>query len=240
MNNSIKFLIVGTERSGSTMLSGILANSGADFGFEKGRDWYRGSGDYEHPIIVDNFKYIKRSIFFSKFSDRLKRIYNDKVTSHMLSLFNSVSFAKYPPLCYLLPYHVNKAGFDIRLIVIIRKFNDFTVSRISKNGGDFFSSKETYINLYSTALYNLSIFGGCVVCYEDLIDPQKEFWADLLEKTCKLDYDLLIQERNKIIKPTASANNIDEISIDSECDLLYEKYKGLAGKLFVPSKSKQH
>src|SRR3954453_15534246 len=124
MSECIKYLLIGTERSGSTLLSSLLANADANFGFEKNREWYRGSGDYEHQIIIDTYKNLKRALYFKNFSDSLSNREQKKIINKMKRLYSIVDYAKYPPLSQYLPIHIKQAGFDVRLIVVIRKFND--------------------------------------------------------------------------------------------------------------------
>ncbi len=240
MKDNVKYIVVSTERSGSSMTSAILANAGADFGFEKNREWYRGAGDYEHKEVVDTYKYLKRVLLFQKFSDRLTLKMKKKIVSKMEALYSKVSFSKYPPLSQYLPFYVKQAGFDIRLIVVIREFNDYSISMISKNGKDFETLKETYLSTYRTSLLNLSLYGGCIICYEHITNRENIQWAELVEKTCGLDASKLIAERDKVVKPTFLRNKIQNTVLDKECDDLYKIYKDLSDTLYEPSYVKQH
>lgn len=236
----IKYLIVGTERSGSTLLSAILANSGADFGIAKGKDWDRASGDYEHKILVGTYKHLKRALLFKKYSDRLTARENRKIIARLVRLYSKVAFSKYPPLSEYLPSHIKKAGFDLRLICVIRKFNDFAISRISKKGGSFDDCKQAYLSTYQTSLLNLSLYGGCIVCYEDVIDLEKVGWATVLESTCHLNSKNLLAERQQLVKPTFLENKIQSINLDQSCTKLYSEYKKLSMSYFPPAYVKQH
>lgn len=240
MEDNIKYIVVSTERSGSSMTSAILANAGADFGFDKDRKWYRGAGDYEHQEVVDTYKYLKRVLFSQKFSDRLTLRLKKKIVSKMEILYSKVSYSKYPPLSQYLPFYVKQAGFDIRLIVVIRNFNDFAISMISKNGKDFETLKDTYLSTYRTSLLNLSLYGGCIICYEDITKIEETRWAELVEKTCGLDASKLISERDKIVKPTFLKNKIQNTILDQECEELYQIYQNLSDTFYEPSYVKQH
>jgi hypothetical protein len=240
MNKAIKYLVVGTERSGSSMISAILANSGANFGFDKNREWNRGSGDYEHELIVGNYKNLKRYVLLKNFSDRLKAWQSKLIISNMRDLYSSVDYAKYPPLSEYLPKFVLKAGFEPKLLVVIRKFNDFAVSRISKNGEDFKKAKEVYLNMYQTTFLNLAIYGGCIVRYEDVVNLDSTEWASCLSEATGIDCQELINMRNDLVMPTLNSHPVMELVLDDQCERLYEIGKGLANNYYLPNYSKQH
>lgn len=82
------------------------------------------------------------------------------VVTKINNLYSTVDFAKYPPFSEYLPFYIRRAGYDLRLITIIRKFNDFAVSRTSKNGGDYETCKRIYLNMYKTTLLNLPLYVG--------------------------------------------------------------------------------
>jgi hypothetical protein len=241
MNESTKYILISVERSGSTLLASILANAGANFGLPVNKEWFRGSGDFEHQIIIDTYKHLKRSLLYGQFSDRLAKKQKDKVTENMKSLFTEVDFAKYPPLSHLLPLHIKNAGFNPSIICIIRKFNEFASSRIAKNGGELNACKEIYENLYKTTLMELSLYGGCIICYEDLIDPDNMSWADSISLVCGIAKDELIEVRNKLVKPTFSKSGIlSKTIVDDECDRLYDLYRNLSYDTYSSDFTKQH
>ena len=49
IHGPVRFLIVGTGRCGSSLLSAILARAGANFDMPLRAEWDRRSGEYEHP-----------------------------------------------------------------------------------------------------------------------------------------------------------------------------------------------
>ena len=59
MSQSRKFLIVGTGRCGSTLLSAIIAKSGGSFGLPALEDWDRRGGALEHPCILSAYKWVQ-------------------------------------------------------------------------------------------------------------------------------------------------------------------------------------
>ncbi len=242
MNTETKYLLIGTERSGSSYMSSVLANSGANFGFNTNRQWDRGSGDYEHEILLKAYKNLKRFLFRKTFSDTLAEREAKALIKHIRHLYKQVDFAKYPPLCEYLPHFIDKAGFDLRIIIIIRSFYDYALSHISKNGGgDYLSCKKIYLNMYETSLMNLSLFGGCIVLYEDLINPVQTEWAEIISKVTNLSQEKLIMQRDQTSKPTKPVNDIlQKEFVDAECNEIYNIYLKYRNHVFLPDIKKQH
>jgi hypothetical protein len=49
-----------------------------------------------------------------------------------------------------------------------------------KEGVDWVTCKEDYINIYQTALFNLHLYGGTIFCYEDLWNEGRSRWLPAL------------------------------------------------------------
>lgn len=239
MTSEHKFIVLGTPRSGSSLLSAILANAGADFGMDRGLDWYRGSGAYEHAQIIAAYKHLKRAKLFSKVSDSLALREKKKLIRALKKLLSEVSFIKYPPLSEYLPWYFKEAGFEFRVIIIVRSFQEYAVSRVSKEGGDYDFLVREYLRVYKTGLINLEIYGGCIVCYEDLANEGTE-WAAALGEVAGVSTEKLLAERDKLVKPTPLRNKLFSDFEQKEYDELYEVYRSRANIVFQPSSSKQH
>jgi len=236
----MKYLVAGGKRTGTTLLCAILANAGADFGFPRNREWFRGSGDYEHPIMVSNYKYLKRSRLTKPFSDSFARRQQLKIQKNMKHVLDQVDYIKYPPLSEYLPLHIKKAGHEVQLLVTIRRFNDFALSALAKGGDSYAQTRDIYLETYKTNLLNLHLYGGSIVTYEQIIDQEAEAWATPLSEATNIPAADLIRARNEIINPTSSKNAINLINLDPECDELYDTYVNLSDRIFLPDPKKQH
>lgn len=235
MNISNKFLIIGNPRTGSSLLASVLAGAGANFGV-KDQQWNRKSGAFEHPLLINTYKYLKRMKSSKSYSDRLSRYYSKKVCKNLNTLYNQVDFAKYPPLSHMLPYYCKKAGHEIRVIVSYRKFEDFATSMMIKDGLTYEQLKKDYLEMNYSAIFLLNIYGGCCVSYEELTSMSDLEWIDNLAELCSLEAELISQEINGRKKVITSSNPI-QIN-DSECDKVYELLQKYKGKLLSPDKGK--
>ena len=236
----MKYLVAGGKRTGTTLLCAILANAGADFGFPRDREWFRGSGDYEHRIMLDNYKHLKRARMAQPVSDNFAAREHRKIEANMKELLNEVDYIKYPPLSQYLPIHIKRAGFDLRLLITIRKFNTFALSAVAKSGGSFNELKEIYLDTYKTNLLNLYLYGGCAVLYEDIVDHASTEWSARVGTVTGIPAEALLRARDELIKPTRSRNAIGDTTIDRECDELYATYDKLAERIFEADLKKQH
>ncbi|NJC26660.1 hypothetical protein [Neolewinella antarctica] len=236
----MKYLIAGAKRTGTTLLCAVLANAGANFGFPRNREWFRGSGDYEHQLMLDNYKHLKRARSVAAISDRLARREHNTIEANLRTLLEQVDYIKYPPLSEYLPVHVKRTGNDLNLIVVIRKFNDFALSSISKGGGVASDLSSIYLDTYRTHLLNLHLYGGCVLFYEQIVDARETAWTARLSEVTGIDAAALLQARADIIKPTTSSNKIGEVIISEECDELYRTFQQIATEIYSSDKRKQH
>ncbi|PPK85329.1 hypothetical protein CLV84_2224 [Neolewinella xylanilytica] len=236
----MKYLVAGEKRTGTTLLCAILAKAGAEFGFPHDREWFRGSGDYEHPIMIENYKYLKRARLAKFVSDTMAARLQRKIQSNMKELLAEVDYIKYPPLSHSLPIHMKLAGHEVRLVITIRKFNTFAMSAVAKNGECFKELKEAYIDTYKTNLLNLYLYGGCAVLYEDIVDREKTDWAVRVSQITGVSADKLLQARDTLMNPTVSRNAINEATIDRECDELYATFAQLSERVFEADLNKQH
>ena len=220
-----KFIIVGAPRTGTSVICSILNNSGANFGFDNHKAWDRASGDFEHPLLISNYKYLKRRQFFTQFSDQLARWHDQKIQTNLQKILSQVAFIKYPPLCELLPKYIHKLGYNPQLIVIIREFNDFAFSYLSKENCTITELENIYIQTYKTSLISLLIYGGSIVLYNDLIDKTKTKWAKNLAEYSNVPYSTLIEERDKAIHTLKSPDELSKLILSTTCDELYKTYE---------------
>lgn len=221
------YLIVGSPRTGTSLICSVLSDAGADFGVSS-ESWSRTGGAFEHPILINSYKYLKRIVSYKKFSDSLARKIENKLSKRIKELFDQVTFAKYPPLSHMLPYYIKKEGYDITVIIAYRKFEDYAMSMLIKNPGTIQKLKEDYIDMYQTALILLNIYGGCAIAYDEITSESESEWIQALANTTGLSSDKLASARSDRNRKSIKGENKFSLH-DPQCDLIYgelNKYKG--------------
>lgn len=232
------YLIVGTERSGSSLLASLLASAGANFNMPMVDNWYRGSGAYEHPEYIRLLKHVKRSLFFKKYSDRLAHKEQQKAINIAKTFFKNTTFVKYPPYSEHVAHIVKAAGFQPRLILTCRRFNDYLKSNIIKGGETFDFHKNNYMNVNQTCFAQLFIYGGCIITYDELVDLNQGKWAIRLEEVTQLSSKILLDKRYEKIKVYGDVNIIPEL--DTSVSELYNLINKYSSKVFNSENNKLH
>ena len=198
-----RFLIIGTGRSGSSLLSAILADSGANFNMPVVATWETRGGAYEHPRLLAAYRWHSRArkIAESIWPDRLGRKFCENRCKHELGrLLAKAKFAKYGKAMWLVPIIV-KLGYRPMLFVSYRSFDNYAASHHIRSGLSLSSMIASYVDVYSTTLLQLGIFGGCAIGYEELVNIEETQWADAVEKLTGLSAARLLEARQKRIKP---------------------------------------
>ncbi len=216
-------LIIGVERSGTSLLAGLLANSGATFGLQLRTDWVRSGGSFEHPKLLEINKVISRLKKQKIISDRLNRIRENKIITLARSIPEGIEYLKFPLNSHLYPYYFHRAGFDVKLIVSLRKFSGYFTSKHRKNGAEFKQAKEEYINIYGTICALINLFPAVVITYEGLISNPNPILEEL-GKFTDLSYERLIGNYQRITKHSR-VYNFDVPC--PECDELYQRLHAL-------------
>ncbi|MEP5255634.1 MAG: hypothetical protein ABJQ39_11290 [Winogradskyella arenosi] len=236
--DNIVYIVTGTERSGSSLLSALLANSGAKFNMPIVEDWYRGSGAYEHEDYMRLIKHVKRSLFFKRFSDRLCNRERKKAIAIAKTLFKTSKFVKYPPFSEHIANIAKEAGFEPRIILIYRKFSDYLRSSMIKSGGTFNDHKQNYMSVNQTCFAQLFIYGGCAITYEELMDLDEVSWAKRLSNLCNLNEEVLLDFRSKTVKEFENINQIPQL--DDEAAHLYQLISAHKNNIIIGEQQKMH
>lgn len=198
-SDKIRYLTVGTGRSGSSLLSAILADAGAIFDMLKISSWDRISGAYEHPKLHSAKRWHSRSAKIAKSvlpSQPLKRFFEIRMQRDLSNLFYETIFAKSTELTWLVQ-PIYKLGYQLKILVSYRKFNDYCASGHLKFNWSIPELVKVYNEVNSTALLQLEIFGGCAVSYEELTDPEEKSWAETVSSVTGLSCNRLLQGREK-------------------------------------------
>src|SRR5258705_8868886 len=170
-NDNQRYLIIGSGRSGSSLLSAILADAGADFGMAGVASWDSSKGGaYEHPKLHAAYRWYSRAnkIAKSMWPDWLGRRFCQRQTERNLhDALRSVTFAKCPSTTWLM-HIIKQIGYKPVLIVSYRSFSEYAASIYLKNGRSMKAIKGAYIDVHETMLLQLSIFGGFAIEYAEL------------------------------------------------------------------------
>ncbi len=214
-----RYLIVGTGRSGSSLLCAILANAGANFDMGTRQSWDRKSGTYEHPRLHAAFRWLYRP----------KQLGSKRITrKHLTALLENAEFAKSSNLIWLVQ-RIHQLEYQPVIIASYRKFEDYCVSRYLRFGWDVSRMVEYYTKIYRTTLLQLAIFGGCAISYEEMIDPAETDWSLALSELTGIDHRQLLESRDKLAKKTPSRLKIALPVWDERAEAIYDelyRYKG--------------
>ncbi|WP_340260995.1 hypothetical protein [Roseobacter sp. HKCCA0882] len=163
--------IVGTGRNGSSLLSGTLHGLGKDFGHNFKSEWDKSSGNFEHPMLHQAFSFLFRADSLRKipFCNKLANYYYRKVDRCMTSVAASASFLKSSKLLYLVPY-IPRNKYNVKLIILIRKFDDYCLSRHARFNAPFDEIKDKYIRDMKQLSMLASVHEHIVVDFDDLLN----------------------------------------------------------------------
>jgi len=135
-SDKTRYLIVGTGRSGSSLLSAILADAGANFNMPKMSSWDRKTGAYEHPKLHSAYKWYSRSQKITKSvlpSQPLRRFFEIRMRRDLSKLLCNTIFLKSTGLIWLVQ-PIYKLVYQPKIIVSYRKFEGYCTSRHLKFG----------------------------------------------------------------------------------------------------------
>ncbi|MEQ8994949.1 MAG: hypothetical protein RID53_00400 [Coleofasciculus sp. B1-GNL1-01] len=229
LNDKDRYLIVGTGRSGSSLLAAILADAGADFNLPSVLTWNRSSGAYEHPKLICACKWFFRSHKAAFLSDQLRRFCEIRMERELLLLWQEAVFAKYPNAVWLIHF-IPRLGYSPKVILSYREFTSFSLSEYLKKGVSMPDLVKKYYEINSTAMLALNVFGGVAVSYEELVDKNDTMWADAISSLTNIDSQKIIYFRNQRVKEIKNKNNFS-IYYDEKTTNIYQSMVELKGKL---------
>lgn len=205
------YLLVSTGRSGSSLLASILGYSGADFDLPSTTAWDPVRGSMEHDrchrayAYLSKIKKVKESFLPNSI---FLKLYERKFQHEVMALAN-IPYLKSSKLVYLVPYIATKNN-NIKIIVVFRPFTDYARSRHKKYAWDSQTLLDEYENAYGTALLQLSLWGGVVVNYNDLVDHSESHWATALEQLTNIPASKLLHARDELTSNVTKPRNLTE------------------------------
>jgi hypothetical protein len=233
-----KFLIIGTGRSGTSLLSAILADAGADFAMPNSADWNQTIGYFEHGDVQKAGKAFEAAEQFKPFvrgswlARKRRRYYMAIVKSSIRRLLGKADYAKSIGLVWL-THTIYRLGFQPKVIIVHRAFEDIATSAHLSFGWTYEETERRYLDIYRTGLVQTKLFGGCVIAYEEIIDPAETAWAEALAALTGFDEQSLLESRRRRVQGDRR-NNTPVLPLNTETDRLSQALSGLKGKVIEP------
>jgi hypothetical protein len=230
-----RFFVLTAGRTGSTLLSSILARAGADFGMPAIQSWDESRGGaFEHPEIVAAARYFRLAFDLSQQRPAgLRRWYWSHLyhrgKRHLARAAGAARYVKAVNLD-LAVQSAAKLGYIPRIIVSYRRFGPQALSLsqvFARRTVDVLEAD--YLRTYRHALIQLHLYGGCVVGYDELLNPNETRWLVALAQVTGLPAPALIAaSRAQPRLLTATYDVMPEIT--GETERLYGTLEGLAGR----------
>jgi len=236
-----RYIIVTVGRTGSSVLAAILSDAGANFAMPDRKDWNPKSGAYEHDLFWSAYTWYSRAdkINNSIIPNALGwRRAQNKMREQLTELMEQADYAKYPGGAIWLVQTIAQLGYDVRVIVNYRRFEDYARSRYLRFGWGIQQIVDTYLNVYGTALMQLEYFGGCAVDFEEIVDPNATEWLSALAKLTGLSEDKLMQSQSERVKATSTSEEKPPLHNpmieDKRIQEMYQALRDLKGKVIEP------
>lgn len=234
-----RFFIVTAARTGSTLLSTILADAGADFGMPTPQRWDRAGGDLEHPDLWRALRYFRSAEAISTGRPpvgiaRMRwNAYRSLGKKWLRAGLGGARFAKvYGAHDLVRPAF--KIGYFPIVILSYRRFEDQALSLgLMHAHATLDSLRDNYRHVYGGGLWLLNTFGGCVLSYETLIDRGDRRWAEPLARVTGLPIERLVAARDR--RSEASSPPVEAFSVDRGTDDIFAAMQALSGKVVPPS-----
>jgi len=196
-----RFFIVSTGRSGSSLLAAILADAGAKFGLPVPARWDRQAGEMEHPQLTMAARRMMAAHAISREKPPGVRrwhwtLLRSFAKRRLRATLPDVHFVKVEG-AHELVRPTFKLGYFPSVIISYRRFEDYAVSHgLIHANATIASLEHNYRSILRGGLWLLNTFGGCVVSYEQLADPEERDWAEPLSSVTGIAVERLIAARD--------------------------------------------
>lgn len=245
-------VIISTGRSGSSLLSSILADAGANFAMPIPESWSSGSGALEHPFAVSagwqfdaawEIDGGRRHFFGYKHAADIRRSFAKRKLRRLLATADTV---KGPNADHWVP-HLPKMGYKPRIVVPFRSPLDVGRSFLMQSKRTWEDKRRYYLRINKNAALYLYSFGGCAIDGTEFTDPNATDWADALAGATGLARDALLDARDQRVTPRKAdarqqaSERADPASSpsplgDPEAEAVYQALLALKGQLLPPSR----
>ncbi len=233
-----KFLLVGTGRCGSSLLSAILAECGASFGMSPIKDWKRSAGAYEHTLLQKAGREFAISRKFAQRADcwwlhrKFRRLHMSNAKRALRRLLAQADYLKSMDLVWL-THPIFKLDYLPKIILVYRVFPEVARSAYLSFGWGYRETEQYYIDVYRTALIQLQVFGGCAIEYGELMNSSETAWADGLSGVTGVDSTQLLKSRQRWVRPIERLPA--QLEADAQTTGLFQELRRYKGKVVAPS-----
>lgn len=239
MDDEVRFFITCAGRTGSSLLAAILAGAGAEFGIPAPDHWNINAGALESRASQDAAAHYSAAHSISADRpvgspiDRMRWTWHRHQGKRALSKALAATYIKCPG-ADLIVHPAFRLGYFPRVIVSYRKFEEQCRSFFqmqSYSSADWIAAR--YVRCYSNALALLSLYGGCLVSYNDLADPSCVSWASALSEVTGIPACRLLELRD--VRNTGQPDSSELPVIDRRAHDLFEEMEKVRGRAFEPS-----
>jgi hypothetical protein len=236
MLEDTRYFVVSSGRSGSTLLSAILAEAGARFGVTVPSRWDPVGGALEHPLghrAAAAFRRAGAAKPDGWLRRRAWQLHRSAGRRALRALLAEAAFVKCEDLDLVIAA-VFKLGFFPKVILSYRRFEDHAISRgLRKATADVDALLAHYCRTYRNGWLLLQTFGGCVVGFDELIDPSATSWAPALAAVTGLAAVDLLAARDRRLGKTSRP--LAPVDIASESARLFELLQANRGRAIAAS-----
>ncbi|MBD3311246.1 MAG: hypothetical protein GF349_01960 [Candidatus Magasanikbacteria bacterium] len=234
-----KFLIVGTGRTGSSLLSAILLKSGADFGLRSKDIWDRQKGDFEHSLIHEAYKWqsrvekIDQSILPNYFT---VSFFNNICNKKMEQLLTEVDYVKSSQLVWLVHRAKYKLGFEVKVIGVYRNFSDYVISRYKKYGRSLDHWRKEWLEVNKTLFLQAQIIPSLLLSYEEIVGRNETKWIDRLALFTNISREKLSFAANEIVDKKSHKRIMQYNFEDDDTRRVYNRLKMFSNKSSIDNR----
>lgn len=234
--------LLSTGRCGSSLLAAILSEAGADFGEPYTGQWNERTGAFESFGIGRATALYQRSLalrsasHLSTWRMLCRKWYRGLSRIYLRRALKRTAFAKCGDSA--IPLLARKLGYRPDIVFLYRHYIDQTFSAHQRHGSDYVELMDKYFSRNATALMTVQFYGGCVVSYEEITDPDETAWAGPLARVTGLDAGRILAARAKIVRPHPPvAQRV--VPADARADALLAQLAGFKGRYVEPDRLAQ-
>jgi hypothetical protein len=237
-----RVFILTSGRTGSSLLSAILAKAGVDFGMTGNQSWDPTDGEFEHPIF-------SRAAHLYARAERLSGGIGKPVRPLDLMIWSATRHVARRGLAKSLALvqavksiHADlaiqpalKLGYRPRVILSFRKFEPQLASLYVRS---HYLSVDALAAHYNRVMRNglaaVNLFGGCVISFEGLQSMREERWAHALSAVTGIPAQTLLTSRAELARPLAPEPELP--CLDTQARQLFEAAEALRGRPIRPAR----
>ncbi len=239
-----KYFILTPGRCGSSLLSSILDDAGASFPAARKMSWNPLAGAYEDDrldrmaFLLAQAHTIQSKLEYEPFY----KLYHKKFVTfkrflakrEMHRIFAEASYFKETGNMHYAVRFAAHIGYWPVIILNWRSYEHWMGSMYpGQRNFDIEDLTARYVAILRNSLALLSLFGGCVVNYTEIMDPEARDWAVNLGHVTGLDTETLLESRRKRYRPSGAETAL--AVWDPAAEKIQEMIRSFEGQSLVPA-----